>query len=263
MKKKILTISLITFFSILLWIFVSLSNEYFASVDAKVKFINVPDGYLITKVGEQTILIRNYISKNSWLNSALQITEITPSVLSFQVARKYSKVVPINPIIKLAPKDGFGLVTNIEMEPDSVKLVGTEEDLKHINFVETIYSEFLDVDSPIESDVRLKKIKNVQLFPSETKIKIDVQKIVDKTVKTINVPRGRTLELIPTSVQVVVRGGLKQLAKIGSKDFYAYVDFKQAIKDTLGVIQPNINAPEYIEVLSVKPNKLKYYIKNY
>lgn len=303
MKKKILTISLITIFSILLWIFVSLSSDYFASVDAKIKFTNIPDGYLVTnvsseqisfslkgqgwllaqitfgrnpvfeidvnnKVGEQSILIRNYISKNSWLTSSLEITEITPSLLTFEVEKKYSKVVPINPVIKLAPKEGFGLVTNIEMMPDSVKLVGTEEDLSKIKFAETIYAEFLDVDSPIESELQLKNIKNVQFIPASTKIRIDVQKIVDKTVNnilvnTLNVPRGRTLELIPSMVQVVVRGGLKQLAKIESKDFSAYVDFKEAIADTLGVIQPHIKAPEYIEVLSIKPNKLKYYIKNY
>ncbi len=303
MKKKILTISLVSVFSIILWIFVSLSNEYFTTINLQLKFVDIPKGYMITekssegitlslkgqgwllaqitfgrdpkfeinvknKKGKQSELVRNSLPLNSWLSSSLQITEISPNILTFNIEKLYEKKVKVNPDVSLAPKEGFGIVSNVEIEPDSVLMRGPKNKLEGLKFVTTENTSFTNLDTDLMSDIRISKINDIQIIPGIVKVTANVQKIVDKHIDGVvvskrNVPRNQQLEIIPTSIQVVLRGGINKLAAVKSTDITAYVDFMQALKDTLGAIKPVVKSIEFTEVLSIKPNRLKYIIKKY
>mgnify|MGYP001199948065 CR=1 FL=1 len=47
MKRKSLTIIFVSLFSVILWVYVSLADEYRAVVKAKVKFIHLPEGFAV------------------------------------------------------------------------------------------------------------------------------------------------------------------------------------------------------------------------
>ncbi len=289
--------------SILLWIFVSLSNEYFTTFSVPIKYINVPEGYLVTnssaddialsikgngwslaqisfgreasflidvkgELGKQTALIRNQMNNNSWISSNLQLIEITPNIVSFNVEKLFEKKVSVEPKFKFSVADGYGLVSKLTMEPDSVEISGSKNSLNKISVIRTIEKDFGKLNASLQTFIDLQKIKDIHATPSKVKINIDIEKIVDKTienieVKTINVPKRQTLEIIPTKIKIVLRGGLNKLALITEKDLQAFADFNDAIRDTLGTIEPKIIPPEYMEVLDVTPKKLKYIIKKY
>ena len=99
-------------------------------------------------------------------------------------------------------------------------------------------------------------------------LSFDVQKIVDKSFEDISVevkgvPPSRELLLFPSKITVTLRGGIKMLGTLKAEKIHAYVNFKNAFKDTLGVIEPTIEIPEYTKISNVEPKTLEYIIKQY
>jgi len=302
MKKKILTISLISIFSVLLWVFVSLSHDFFTSANFPITFTNIPKGYVISDVsannvtislkgegwllgqivfgrspkflidikkrkGKQKILSKNYVNSNSWLSSNLQIIDVSPTVITFNVVRSAKKKVKINPSnITYSVKDGFIAPLPIKLNPDSVWVVGPRKKVRSLKTIFTERMVFKDLQKTMIIQVNLLPIKNIKFLKSKVRAVIGIEKIADKTFNDIpvivkKVPPGRMLEVFPPKIKVSLRGGLNQLAELKSNRIKAVIYYYQALKDTTGVISPNIEIPENMQLLTVEPAKLKYIIK--
>lgn len=303
MNKKIITIISISIFSIVLWGSISLSEEYNTSYTLPIEFVDLSDDYSINtdklkkvsislkgdgwslaglalkselkfyispqnEEGRQVISSRNEIERNDWLPSNVQVTEVQPDVIEFDVERISFRRVPIDPDIAVNFKDEYGMISNISIEPDSVDISGPESKIKNIEKVKTELIEFNNVDNSVSANVPLEKIESIDYYYNFTKIEFDVQKISNKTfedvaVETRNVPTSKQLDLFPPKIRVVLRGGINVLGKLVSEDINPYVTFDQALNDTLGAITPIIEVPEFTEVIVIKPNKLDYIIKQY
>jgi hypothetical protein len=303
MNKKIITIISISIFSIVLWGSISLSEEYNTSYTLPIEFVDLSDDYSINtdklkkvsislkgdgwslaglalkselkfyispqnEEGRQVISSRNEIERNDWLPSNVQVTEVQPDVIEFDVERISFRCVPIDPDIAVNFKDEYGMISNISIEPDSVDISGPESKIKNIEKVKTELIEFNNVDNSVSANVPLEKIESIDYYYNFTKIEFDVQKISNKTfedvaVETRNVPTSKQLDLFPPKIRVVLRGGINVLGKLVSEDINPYVTFDQALNDTLGAITPIIEVPEFTEVIVIKPNKLDYIIKQY
>ncbi|MBL1212770.1 MAG: YbbR-like domain-containing protein [Ignavibacteriae bacterium] len=303
MNKKIITIILIFIFSIVLWGSISLSKEYFTSLSLPIEFIDLSDDYSINtdrlkkvsvslkgdgwsllglalksklkfiirpqdEEGRQVISSRNEIEQNDWLPSNVQVVEVQPDVIEFDVEKISFKRVPIEKNISIQYKNDYGIISTISISPDSVDISGPESKIKNIEKIKTEFTEFNNVDKSVSANVPLEKIKSIEYYYNFTRVEFDVQKIVDKTfenveVETRNVPSSKQLDLFPSKIRVVLRGGINVLGKIASENIKPYVTFNQALNDTLGAIIPTIDVPEFTEVIVIKPSKLDYIIKQY
>ena len=119
MKKNLYAIFLSLAFSVILWVSVSLSNDYNTNLQLPIKFFNVPEGYVATSPSSEKINVkvrgkgwnlisamiatkseyyvdmgnelrkkkiidlRSFDTENTWLTSKLQIVEITPDTISW------------------------------------------------------------------------------------------------------------------------------------------------------------------------------------
>ena len=72
-----------------------------------------------------------------------------------------------------------------------------------------------------------------------------------------------TPSIFPVKIDVVLRGGINLLGKLNSSDIKAYVDFSQALNDTLGGIEPYFEIPPFTTIIDKKPGKLEYIIKQF
>ena len=141
MKRKVISIVLISFFSITLWVFTSLSGDYFATVHFPVKITNTDinnavsnastdevvlrlkgQGWQLAQItfgrnpefiinsagrrGRKTAQLRNFLESNNWLSSSIQVIEILPESIEYVIERKISKKVKIEPNINLNFKPG-------------------------------------------------------------------------------------------------------------------------------------------------------------
>lgn len=303
MKSKIITITLITIFSILLWGSVSLSGEYFTTLEVPIQFINLdPDyaigdqdvskvqvgiktqGWLLASLqfgrdlelvvpvqeepGRHSVSARAAIERASWLSSNMQIFEVVPDQVRYFVEKIQYKKVKVTPNFESDFKPGFGIVSNISIEPDSVVIYGPESKVDNIDTVSTEAINLSDIDGNYSENIKLTSSDNFSFDESNVHVSFEVQKIVDKTfekipVETRKVPKSLSLTIIPTAVEVVVRGGINDLATLSENDIQAFIYFDQALEDTLGVIEPHFNIPQYVKLIDVKPKYLQYIIRQF
>ncbi len=303
MKPNLTTIILSTVFAILLWVFVSFSDEYTTTITVPIKFSNFKEGYTIqyqsdtdvsltlkgegwvlaqitmgpknkfeistdNKIGKQKIHLNEAFSNNPWLTSSVQIVRVNPSQIDYTIERISYKSVPIVPNISIGTKENYALVSEVKLEPDTVRISGPKSIIRKLNAVITKSIVFEDLDDKVSQRVELEPINHITYEKNSCVLSFDVQKIVDKSFEDIpvevkGVPPSRELLLFPSKITVTLRGGIKMLGTLKDNKIHAYVNFRNAFKDTLGVIQPTIEIPEYTKIGNVEPKTLEYIIKQY
>jgi len=303
MKRKVISIVSISLFSIILWVFISLSGEFFATLHFPVRMINISDEHAVSntsvdkvslslkgqgwqlaqltfarnpeflintsgETGKQAVTLRNLLDHNNWLSSSIQVIEIEPEQIEFNIEKKIFKRVRVVPDINLEFKPGYGLVSEITVIKDSVNIWGPKSLVEQIYFVTTKQKDLVNIDRKISSQLELKEISDVEFDETECVVQLDVQKIVDKTfdnvpVETRRLPSTRRLQLFPDKISVVLRGGINILGMLNESDIKAYVFYQDALRDTMGSIIPRIEIPQQTTFIDNKPKRLEYIIKQY
>ncbi len=303
MKKNIHIIILSFLFSFILWISISLSNDYYATVKIPVKVTDFHPGYatstpipkdisvklkgkgwkLITvnlgsesdylipagsDSGWKNVNLYNYLAENQWLSSDVEVIDIAPDTLSFFVEREISKKVKIQPEVELNFKPGYGLASSIKISPESTIVFGPISTVENLSSIPLESFEFNDLDQKTIEQVPLKEIPGLSYSHTKTQVQLDVQKIVDKSfdnipVSILDVPRDRDVVLLPNKISIGLRGGIDILAKVTDDSLNAQVFYKDVVLDTLGSVAPQVKIPSNVKLLFIKPERLRYVIKKF
>lgn len=303
MKPNIITIVLSSVFSVVLWAFVSFSDDYSTNIIVPIEFTDFKDDYTIqfqsareasltlqgkgwalaqitmgpknkfeistdNKIGKQQIQVREALSNNPWLTSSVQVTRVNPPQVEYTMERINYKSIPIVPNISIGTKENYGLVSEVIAEPDSVRISGPKSIVKKLNAVITKSIVFDELDEKVVLKVELEPINHITFENNSCTINFDIQKIVDKNfknilVEVIDLPPSRELLLFPSKINVTLRGGIKKLGTLNQDEIRAYVKFQQAFTDTLGIIVPIIEIPGYTKIINIEPKNLEYIIKQY
>lgn len=303
MNRKLTTIVLITFLSTLLWVFTSLSEEYFTTLTLPVKFVDMPESMAIGehssesiqislkgegwqlaqliygrnpefmvspeyRTGEHEYILRNAIDQNPWLTSTMQVTDIQPISINFTVDDVITKEVLVKPDVSIDFKDGYGLVSEVQVHGDTVLISGASSLVKEIQFIETKHFSFDQIEKGIYQQLEIKPVPGILISHNICTIEFDVQKIVDKSFENVevainDVPRRRELLLFPNKITVVIRGGINVLGQLNDNSVESFISFREAITDTTGSLIPHITIPGNTTLVDFKPNSLGYIIKQY
>ncbi len=302
MKKNLHIIIIALVFSSILWISITLSEEYYTTYKIPINVINAPSGYTLgsdlpenisvkikgigwrltgISMGSETVfnisakndsgkIITNAYSnliENSWLSSDLTVIEISPDTISFIIERIVSKKLAVLIKTDITFKTGFGLASKIKLTPDSVFVYGPKSRIEKMDSIKTnpIILSLLDNQTNVNAyfnDERFQTDLDV------VEVYLDVQRIVDKDidnikVEVIDVPEDRDVVLIPNTISCLVKGGINVLGKLTVKDFKAFVYYRDVLLDTLGSVGPTIQHPENVELMSRKPDRIRYIIKKF
>lgn len=282
---------------------ISLSNDYYTTIDLPVKLTDFPEGYasgtklpqnISVKVkgkgwklvgvqlagepefmvstkgdsGRKYVNLHSHLSDNQWLTSELEIVDISPDTLSFFVESIKSKKLSIVPALDVSFRPGYGIATNIKISPDSTVVYGPGSVIDRLEFVYTEVLEKRDLDEKKSERIPLSMLPGVRFDNAFVTILLDVQKIVDKdfddlTVNVLDLPRDRDVVLLPNKVSVNVRGGIDILGRITNDDIKVKLNYRDIVLDTLGSVAPSVELPENTTLVSVKPKQLRYIIKKY
>src|SRR5260370_41408849 len=97
-------------------------------------------------------------------------------------------------------------------------------------------------------------------------LRINIQPFAEKTLPGIRVtasgvPQGKEVIFIPSRIDLIIRGGIEQLARVTGTDFQAIVEFRRLVEDSAGTVVPGITAPPDVKVISRKPDRFQFIIR--
>lgn len=302
MKKNFHIVIIAFVFSSILWVSITLTEEYFSTYKIPVRIVNTPYGYTLASELNQEISVKirgigwrltglnlgsdthfnvsarndsgrivanlyaNLI-ENPWLSSDVTVIDISPDTVSFVVERISSKKLPVIPDIDLTFKAGFGLASKVKIVPDSVIVYGPVSRIENLNFISTRKVTL----NALDNLTRVRLTFDNDIFNTNiavVDVTLDVQRIVDKEIENIRVevldiPSDRDVVLLPNTINCLIKGGINVLGRLTSADFSAVVHYRDVLLDTIGTVAPLINLPENVELVSAKPERLRYIIRKF
>lgn len=102
---------------------------------------------------------------------------------------------------------------------------------------------------------------NLELSLREVDFSAAVQKAIGKEipsvpVKPVNLARGRTIEVQPESISVVVFGGEEVVKGLTRDQIQVTVDCSKAKKNEETKLQPLVGLPSLVSLIRTKPDSL-------
>jgi len=290
-------------FSIILWGTIALSEDYYSNIEIPLRITDFPVGYTIAtdvpknmtiklkgsgwklfslNAGQDVnynvsvngdsglinITLLEYLTDNRWVISELEVIDIIPASLTISVERIIEKKVPIVSNLNLDFKAGYGLATNIELNPDSMMVSGPVSVVKNLKELRTKELLLSSLDKKVVQQIGFINLPGTIYGTDFVTVTIDIQRVVDKqfddiNVNVLDVPRNRDVVLLPNKVSIGVRGGIDILGKLNKDQFEAFVFYRQVVLDTLGNVIPQVRLPENTNLLYLKPERLRYIIKKF
>lgn len=302
--KKNLHIVIISFlFSAILWASISLSNDYYATFKVPLKLVDFSKGltsgtripkevyvkvkgkgwklisanigtesdYVVTAAGDtgkKYINLHNFLSENQWLSSDVEVIDISPDTLTFNIEKMTTKKMKIIPDVYLNFREGYGLASPVIISPDSVLVNGPLSALKNMNSVFTEKVSLEGLSEKYEANIKFRPLPGMDFGMENVQVHIDVQRIVDKNIEgipvnVIDVPADREVVMLPNKITLNVSGGIDFLGKLSADDFKAFVNYRDVVLDTLGGIIPNVESPINVTIKYLRPDQLRYVIKKF
>ena len=202
------------------------------------------------------------------LPSGVTILSVHPEVLDVNFDNVTSKYVKIKNNLQVYPKDGYFMIDEPKITPDSIKITGAISVIGKIKSLQTESVIIKNANSNFTKYVRiLDTLPNiVKIEPKSVTISYNIELSAEKSfedldVNIYNVPKDTIVLIVPPKITVFLRGGVNQLAKLNPEDIKVGVEFKQIEKDSSGFIVPNISKPDEITIIKFQPEKFQYIIK--
>ena len=196
MRKNIHIVILSILFSIVLWVSITLSNEYYTTYNFPLTLIDFPKGYasgvdipkeISVKLkgkgwklfgfnigslsnyrvsvgsgsGYKVLNLATYMGENPWLSSDVEVLSIIPKSININLERTITKKLEIVPQLKLDFKPGYGLATEIKLVNDSTEVTGPRSVMSTLNSIPTSDIILSSLDGFTQVEANLLEIEGV------------------------------------------------------------------------------------------------------
>lgn len=176
--------------------------------------------------------------------------------------------VPVISTVELNTFPNYKIVGDIIIKPETIKIRGNEKLVKNINFWNTEYLQFDELNSDITINVPLKDTLSdiISLSTDKVEIKVAVEQMAELILEDVPlvVKGGKMSEyqfLYPSKVKLIIQGGVHQLQKINKERVLAYVNYNDLISDSTGILKTYADIPDDLKLLSVEPQYVYHYIE--
>ncbi len=225
-------------------------------------------GLVRNLVSSSRIITRLDITERAPARAGVELTDVTPDSIFLGLDRYEERKVALQPDITTSFREGYGQVGAPTFVPESVTVGGAASIIRTIMSWPTVRYDFKDLRGPVEADVPLAQspLLLLTLSTPTTHVSLNVEPFAEKVMSGIpveaeDVPPNREMIFIPPKIDVVARGGIKQLANLVPGDFHVRVDYASVIADTTGLVDPSISGPEEIQIVTKRPERLQYIVR--
>ncbi|MGB3607175.1 MAG: YbbR-like domain-containing protein [Psychroserpens sp.] len=305
-KNKRINIFLFFFLvSFLILVFTKFSEIYLETVPFSVKFKNIPETTIITmdsvpdievtlsthgfnllsyyfqnkiyqlnfetdvtKQGDHYVWTANKgtLALQKQLGKSVKIIGVKPDSLFFPFGTLSEKKVPVVLDSKFDYASGYDTLNGFELDPDSVTIIGSANEIAKIKSIETKPLELKEIRSNIDETVALdfsQASKQLKLSEKIVNVRADVEKFTEGTldipITILNLPEDEKINYFPKQITVAYYISLKLYKEIKPSDFIIECDFKQAVKTGNSFFTPHliINSKK-VKSAKMKQNKVEY-----
>lgn len=303
MKRNIIIITISFIFALALWLYISLSDNYIVNLSIPVNLklsqkqalaSEIPNTIDVTLRGKGWDLLTvilghkpvynldlsNYkknvkISPITDLKSIIGIPEqitilnIYPDTLDIVFDNITEKYLKVKNNLNVIPKEGYVIVGNPKIEPDSVKVYGASSVIMKLKSIPTVALTVENVSQKFSKVVSLKDTLTnlIQIEPKTVTISHNIELLAEKKLEGIdvvvkNLPLNKEVVIIPPKIDLIFRGGVNHLSRLRESDVSVSIDFNVLEKDSTGFITPDIKIPIDFDLIKYEPNQFQYIIKS-
>jgi YbbR domain-containing protein len=208
------------------------------------------------------------LKEHSNLPIGIEIIKAFPEKIELQLEEKISRSIPIRPILEINYREGFGMVGNFTVEPESVTLIGARSLVNTFKEWRTTPIRLTDVNTPVSITGGLTDSLHFEIerSTSSARIHFDVQPIAERTIRDIpveiiQVPENKHVVLIPPKISIIIRSGVNNIAGLTEKDFHISVDYRSILLDTSGSVRPAVTGPVNVKIVQQDPESIQYVVR--
>jgi YbbR domain-containing protein len=199
-------------------------------------------------------------------DKSVQILSIEPDTIYFNVSEHVTKKVPVRGDFNLSFKNEFRQYAPIQFSPDSVTITGSRDNVAIVNSIALSPKRYENIDKTVEDVSNINTSRDIYVNPTKIRYRIPVERCtegtVSVTVRTVNVPKGSKLVLLPATVNLKYLVPLKDYNSVSVNDFFAEVDFKDTQTSLNRHIKVNIvRRPPSVFDLKVEPAFVEFLIQ--
>jgi len=214
------------------------------------------------------IIMQSDIIELAPTHTGVRLVDVKPDSIYLALDRREERKLPVVLDMTTMFREGYGQVGEATVTPESVAVAGAASNVRALDSWRTARTVFEDLRAPVDADVPLAVTATTLLtvFPPAVHVTVNVQPFAEKVVGGVpiegtDIPGNREIIFIPPKLDIVARGGIKQLATLVPGDFRITVDYRSIIADTTGIVDPIVAAPSGVQVVSRRPDRLQYIVR--
>ncbi|MCP4723422.1 MAG: hypothetical protein GY863_00225 [bacterium] len=171
--------------------------------------------------------------------------------------------------ITLDLRDGYTIVGGLTFEPDSIEVSGPESSVEELTGIMTVEKEYQNKKSDFSDMINVRSIPTItfNIPGNEVEVIADIQKIGEKNIAAVPInvignPDSRQVEILPSTLNIIINGGVDHIKDLSVDDIYAYVNYDRGWRrDGEYIARVNIELPDYIISYEVSPQDFKVIVK--
>lgn len=202
------------------------------------------------------------------LGNTVNIVSVKPDTLRLPFGIMSTKKVPVILDSKMDFVSGYDTLEDVRLIPDSVKVIGAEEELSKIDYVKTKPLIIDQVKSNVETTIELdfeSNSKRLKLSENKVAVKAVVEKFTEGNfeipVTIINLPKEVEINYFPKHIKVSYYLSLKDYKDIKPSDFNIECNFDDIKTTGDSYFKPRliVNSKK-VKSSKMKQNKVEYII---
>jgi len=209
---------------------------------------------------------RNFSDLQSKFNKSVRLVSSSVDQIDFIIEQYESKKVPVELKLELDYKSGFDSFNEYKLSKDSIMITGPNSLIDTINMIQTHKLVLNQIDSEINTKIRIKPPENNNITHSDTELdfQLKVEKFTEESIKVpitiVNIDDNMKINYYPKVVSVLYRVSIREYKSINPMDFRVECDLNTINRDNSVLISSITKKPINVRKCRIENNQIQYVI---
>ena len=209
---------------------------------------------------------RNFSDLQLKFNKSVRLVSSSVDQIDFIIEQYESKKVPVELKLELDYKSGFDSFNEYKLSKDSIMITGPNSLIDTINMIQTHKLVLNQIDSEINTIIRIKPPENNNIAHSDTEIdfQLKVEKFTEESIKVpitiVNIDDNMKINYYPKVVSVLYRVSIREYKSVNPMDFRVECDLNTINRDNSVLISSITKKPSNVRKCRIENNQIQYVI---